>query len=235
MSKVSNVVLVHGAWADGSSWSKVIAILQRDGFAVTAVQLPLTSLKDDVATVLRAVKLIDGPLVLAGHSYGGAVITQAGTDPKVSALAYVAAFAPDTGESAGSLLASVPPSPIAAEIRPDPQGFLRLTEAGVLDCFAQDLPEADRRVLHAVQGPTSGQCLGGAVADPAWKSKPAWYVVAEEDRAIPPALQHAMARKIGAHTVSFAASHVAMLSRPSDVAAVIAEAATLDAAVRVAQ
>ena len=225
MPSAKNVLLVHGAWADGSSWSKIIPKLEAKGLHVTAVQLPLTSLADDAATVKRAIALEDGPVLLAGHSYGGAVITEAGGDPKVTGLVYVSAFAPDAGESAGSLLGSVPPSPMGAELRPDANGFLKLTKAGVFDDFAQDLTTGEKDILFAAQAPTSGKSLGGTVTTPAWKTKPSWYVVAANDRAIPPELEATMAKKIKAETISVASSHVAMLSQPDTVAAFIIRAA----------
>jgi pimeloyl-ACP methyl ester carboxylesterase len=225
MAKASGIVLVHGAWADGSSWSKVIPLLEVKGFRAIAVQLPLTSLADDVATVRRALALEPGPVLLVGHSYGGVVITEAGSDPKVAGLVYVAAFAPNAGESAGSLGAGVPPAPLAAEVRPDAEGFVRLTRAGVLESFAQDLPPAEKSLIFATQAPTSVQSLGGPVSVPAWREKPSWYIVATEDRAIPPSLEQAMAAKIGATTIAIAASHLVMLSHPAEVAALILEAA----------
>lgn len=223
---VKTVILVHGAWADGSSWSKVVPLLDAKGYAVTAVQLPLTSLADDAATVKRAITLAAGPVVLVGHSYGGAVITEAGNDPKVTALVYVAAFAPDAGQSAGSLNASVPPAPIAAEVRPDKQGFLKLTKTGVFEDFAQDVSPTEKSILYAAQGPTSINSLGGKIETPAWRNKPSWYIVAAQDRAIPPSLEASMAKAIHATTTTLQGSHVVMLSKPSDVARVIEEAAT---------
>ncbi len=153
MAKSSDVILVHGAWADGSSWAKVIPLLAAGGHSVTAVQVPLTSLGDDVATVKRAIALASGPIILAGHSYGGAVISEAGNDPKVEALVYIAAFAPDAGESAGSLGASVEPAPLGAEIRPDAEGYLKLSQSGVSDSFAQDLTDTEKLVLYSAQSP----------------------------------------------------------------------------------
>jgi pimeloyl-ACP methyl ester carboxylesterase len=220
-----NILLVHGAWADGSSWSRVIPLLQAERLNATAVQLPLTSLDDDVATVKRAIALEDGPILLVGHSYGGVVITQAGVDPKVVGLVYVTAFAPDIGETVGSLASSAPPAPLASEIRPGANGFLKLTRAGVLENFAQDLSDAEKNTLFAVQAPTSGMVLGGAVASAAWKTKPSWHIVATNDRAIPQNLERTMAVKINAHTISIAASHAVMLSRPQEVASLIIEAA----------
>jgi pimeloyl-ACP methyl ester carboxylesterase len=222
----TNVILVHGAWADGSSWAKVIPLLTAKGLNVTAVQLPLTSLADDAATVKRAIALESGPVVLVGHSYGGAVITEAGNDPKVKALVYVAAFAPDAGQSAGALNASVPASPMAAEVRADSEGFLRLTKTGVFDDFAQDVTAAEKEELYAAQAPTSVKSLGGAVSSPAWRNKPSWYIVAAHDRAIPPILESTMAKTIKARTTTIEGSHVVMLSKPAEVAAVIEDAAT---------
>jgi pimeloyl-ACP methyl ester carboxylesterase len=163
MAKASNIILVHGAWADGSSWAKVIPILLSKGHRPTAVQLPLTSLQDDVATVKRAIALEQGPIILAGHSSGGVVITEAGNDPKVVGLVYIAAFAPDVGHSSGSLGASVEPAPLGNEIRPDSQGYLKLTEAGVKNDFAHDLTATEKSVLFAAQGPTAAAALGGNI------------------------------------------------------------------------
>lgn len=219
------VILVHGAWADGSSWSKIIPLLTSKGLNVTAVQLPLTSLADDAATVKRALALETGPVVLVGHSYGGAVITEAGADPKVTALVYVAAFAPDAGQSAGSLSASVPAPPMGAEVRPDSQGFLKLTQRGVYEDFAQDVTPAEKLELYAAQAPTNAKSLGGAISTPAWRSKPSWYIVAAQDRAIPPGLEAAMAKTIQARTTTLNGSHLVMLSQAPAVAAVIEEAA----------
>lgn len=218
MQAIKNVVLVHGAWADGSSWAKVIPKLEAEGLHVTAVQLPLTSLADDVATLERAIALEDGPLLLVGHSYGGAVITEGGNDPKVAGLVYVAAFAPDRGESLGSLLASVPPSPLLAETKADASGFIRLTPKGMLEDFAQDLPEVEKRDLLATQGPLAGKSFDAQVTTPAWRAKRSWFVIATNDRAIPPALQVKLAAKMNADTISVEASHVVLLSKPEKVA-----------------
>jgi pimeloyl-ACP methyl ester carboxylesterase len=220
-----NVILVHGAWADGSSWSKVVPLLNAKGMHVTAVQLPLTSLADDAATVKRAIALEDGPIVLVGHSYGGAVITEAGNDAKVSALVYVAAFAPDAGQSAGALNASLAPPPMTPETKPDAEGFLNLTKTGVYDDFAQDLPDAEKAVLYAAEAPTNVKALGGTITKAAWHDKPSWYIVAANDRAIQPALETTMAKTIHATTSTLKSSHVVMLSKPKQVADVIAQAA----------
>jgi pimeloyl-ACP methyl ester carboxylesterase len=222
MAKSSDVILVHGAWADGSNWAKVIPLLAARGHSVTAVQLPLTSLGDDVATVKRAIALASGPIILAGHSYGGAVISEAGNDPKVEALAYIAAFAPDAGESAGSLGASVEPAPLGAEVRPDAEGYLKLTQSGVSDSFAQDLTDAEKLALYSAQSPTAGAALGGTVSAPAWRGKTCRYLVATNDRAIQPAPQRSMAKRLNAAVVEVAASQVAMLSHPQEVASLIA-------------
>ncbi len=224
MTKVSTVILVHGAWADGSSWSKIIPLLTAQGVRTLAVQLPLNAFADDVATVKRAIALEAGPVTLVGHSYGGQVITEAGTDEKVASLVYIAAFAPDAGESAGSLGASVEPAPMGAELRPDAQGFLKLTPAGIANDFAQDLTAAEKDVLFAVQGPTHAAALGANVTQPAWKTKPSWYLVATEDRAIQPDLERTMAARIQATTVEVTASHVAMLSKPEETADLILKA-----------
>jgi pimeloyl-ACP methyl ester carboxylesterase len=227
MAKASSVILVHGAWADGSSWSKVISPLQARGLRVTAVQLPLSSLDADVATVKRAIALEDGPIVLVGHSYGGVVITETGDDSKVVGLVYIAAFAADVGQSAGSLGASVEPARLGAEIRPDKEGFIKLTESGVRNDFAQDLTPTEKSILFAAQGPTAGAALGGNVSVAAWKNKPSWYLVATADRAIQPTLQRAMAKTINAKTIEVTSSHVAMLARPDETTNLILEAAGL--------
>jgi len=225
-SSAAHVVLVHGAWADGSSWSKVIALLQAKGIDAVAVQLPLTTLSGDVATVKRAIALQDGPVVLAGHSYGGAVITEAGNDPKVAGLVYVAAFAPGDGESVGSVGKDYPPAPLGAELRPDAEGFLSISPKGFAESFAQDLPAKEIRVLWATQGPTNAAVFGATISKAAWKTKPSWFVVADDDRAIPPALEKAEAERLKATTISLAASHLVMISHPKEVADLIAKAAT---------
>jgi len=225
-NQTAHVVFVHGAWADGSSWSKVIPLLQAKGITATAVQLPLTTLSGDVATVKRAIALQEGPVLLVGHSYGGAVITEAGNDPKVVGLVYVAAFAPDTGESVASLSKAYPPAPLGAELRPDAEGFLSITPKGVAEAFAQDLPAKETKVLWAAQGPTNGAVFGATITNAAWKTKPSWFVVAEEDRAIPPALEKHEAERMKATTINVPASHLVMLSHPKEVADLIEKATT---------
>lgn len=220
-----NIILVHGAWADGSSWSKVIPLLSAKGYNVTAVQLPLTSLSDDAATVKRAVAAEPGPVLLVGHSYGGAVITQAGNEQKVTGLVYVAAFAPDAGQSVGSLNASVVPSPMAAEAKPDADGFVRISKKGIFDDFAQDVTSSEKEVLFAAEAPTNVKSLGGVIDTPAWRTKPSWYIVASDDRAILPTLEATMAKSIHATTQTIKSSHVAMLSHPREVVDVIERAA----------
>jgi len=225
MAKVSNILFVHGAWANSSAWEKVLPLIDAAGLTGTAVSLSLTSLTDDVATVKRAITLFDGPVLLVGHSYGGAVITEAGSDPKVAGLVYVAAFAPDVGESAASLGASGPPTRLLEVVRPDEQHFFKLTREGVDEVFAQDLTAAERTLIFATQNPLAGAALGGEVTAPAWKEKPSWYLLASEDHTIHPELQKKMAARIEATTVTVAASHVAMLSQPDAVAKLIVQAA----------
>jgi pimeloyl-ACP methyl ester carboxylesterase len=224
-AEIKTVLLVHGAWADGSSWSKVIPLLEAKGLHVVAVQIPLTSFADDVAATQRALALEDGPVLLAGHSYAGAVITEAGNDPKVSGLVYVSAVAPDKGQSAFGLITSVP-TPIDSELRPDKSGFLKLTPKGIAEDFAQDLSAKEIAVLTATQVPVSVAAMKGEVTIPAWKSKPSWYIIAANDRAISPDLEAAQAKQIGATTTTVPSSHVIMLAQPSRVADVILDAAS---------
>src|ERR1700693_4442403 len=219
------VVLIHGAFADGSSWDKVIPLLQAKGLKVVAVQNPLTSLADDVAATKRALDASTGPVILVGHSWGGTVITEAGAHDKVAALVYVAAFAPDAGQSSNDLGKAGPPPPGLANIRPDSAGFLSLTPESVARNFAQDLPASQTAVMAVTQGPIFGRTFDEKVANAAWESKPSWYIVAEKDRMIQPDLQRALAKKINARTTALPTSHVPMLSRPNDVATVILAAA----------
>jgi pimeloyl-ACP methyl ester carboxylesterase len=225
MSKITNIVLVHGAWADASSWSKLIPLLNAKGLKVTAVQLPLNSHEADVATVRRAIELEDGAIVLVGHSYGGSVITEAGNHEKVASLVYVDAFAPDEGESAGSLFAQFESAPLNPEIRPDAEGFLKLSRAGIFEVFAQDLTDVEKSMLLITQGPINGAALGGVVTKAAWKAKPSWYLVGDRDRAIPRVDQERMASRMNATVAHADASHVAMLSQPEAVADHILKAA----------
>ncbi len=222
---VSNVILVHGAWADGSSWAKIIPLLAGKGKLVTAVQLPLTNFDADVAAVRRAIALADGDVVLVGHSYAGAVIGEAGNDPKVARLVYIDAFAPDAGESAGSLFAQFEAAPLSAEIRPDAEGFLKLTPRGISALFAQDLDTAEQAVVYATQGPINGAALGGVLTQAAWRTRPTFYLIGENDQAILQADQERMAARMNATVAHVASSHVPMLSHPDVVANFIVQAA----------
>jgi pimeloyl-ACP methyl ester carboxylesterase len=189
------------------------------------VQNPLTSLADDVAAAKRVIDAQNGPVILVGHSWGGTVITEAGSNPKVAALVYVAAFAPDAGQSTSDLGKDLPPPPGGSSIRPDSSGFLYLTPEGVAKDFAQDLPAAQTKVMAVTQGPIAGKSFDEKVTNAAWKSRPSWYIVAENDRMIQPDLERAMAKKINAKTTSLPTSHVPMVSHPNDVATVILAAA----------
>ena len=220
-----NIVLVHGAWADGSCWSKVIALLQAKGFHVVAVQNPLTSLADDVAATKRIIALQDGPVILVGHSYAGVVITEAGNDPKVVGLVYIAAFAPREGESINSVSKPYPPAPLGSELRLDSQGFLTATRKGIAEDMAQDLQGGEQEILTATQGQTAAAVFGATVTSAAWKSKPSWAVIAGNDRAIPPELEKDEAAAIKATAITLPANHLAMLSHPREVADVIEQAA----------
>ena len=222
---VKNIVLVHGAFADGSSWSKVIPLLEAKGFHVVSVQIPLTSLADDVATTKRAIALQDGPVVLVGHSYGGAVITEAGNDPKVARLVFVAAFAPDTSESVIQLIQRFPTPPLNSQLTADSAGFLSVTPKGIAEDFAQDTSKAEQRLLTATQGPLNVSALFATIDSAAWRTKPDWFVVASDDRAISPDLERTEAATMGAATITLDSSHVAMISHPFAVAALIEKAA----------
>ncbi|MGA7754594.1 MAG: alpha/beta hydrolase [Candidatus Sulfotelmatobacter sp.] len=220
-----NIVLVHGAWADGSCWSKVIALLQAKGFRVVAVQNPLTSLADDVAATKRIIALQEGPVILVGHSYAGVVITEAGNDPKVVGLVYVAAFAPGEGESINSVSKPYPPAPLGGELRPDAQGFLTATRKGIAEDMAQDLSNGEQEILTATQGQTAAAVFGATVTTAAWKSKPSWAVIAGNDRAIPPELEKDEAANIKATSITLPSNHLAMMSHPREVAELIEQAA----------
>jgi pimeloyl-ACP methyl ester carboxylesterase len=226
------VVLVHGAFADGSSWDKVIPLLEAKGLRVVAVQNPLTSLADDVAATRRAIDAQTGPVILVGHSWGGTVITEAGVHDRVAALVYVAAFAPDAGQSSNDLGKDGPPPPGSANIRSDSAGFLYLTPVGVAKDFAQDLPAAQTAVMAVTQGPIFGKAFDEKVSNAAWKSKPSWFIVATNDRMIQPDLERAMAKKINAKITSLSTSHVPMQSRAKEVAAFILAAAAAVEALR---
>lgn len=219
---IKNIVFVHGAWADGSCWSKVITKLQAKGFNLVAVQNPVTSLADDVAATKRIIALQDGPVLLVGHSWGGVVITEAGNDHKVAGLVYVAAFAPGDGQSINDI--NKVPAPGLAEVKLD-AGFLRLTPKGMAEYFAQDLTVEEKHILFAIQGQTAASIFDAKVSKAAWKTKPSWYVVASDDRMISPKFEESMAKTMNATTITVPASHVPMLSQSTKVADFIEQAA----------
>jgi pimeloyl-ACP methyl ester carboxylesterase len=221
----ATIVLVHGAFADGSSWSKVIPILQNQGLRVISVQNPLSSLGDDVAAVTRVLEAQTGPVILVGHSWGGSVISQAGNNSHVAALVYVAAFAPDVGESTNSVQAAYPLPAWVPRLISDSAGFVHLPDDAVSEYFAQDLPRAGSRLIAATQGPIRGTSFGELLTDAAWRTKPTWYLVASEDRMINPELERAFAAKMGATVTTLKTSHVPFLSMPRETAAVILAAA----------
>src|SRR5215471_886296 len=219
-----NIVLVHGLFADGSCWSEVIARLQAAGLKVTSVQNPLTTLGDAVAATQRVLARQDGPTVLVGHSFAGMMVTEAGVDPRVSAVVYVAARAPDAEEDYTELAKQFPAPPASAGIVfDDDEG--RLTEAAFLRDFAGDLPEAHARVLYAVQQPFHKALLTGKTKHASWRSKPSFYAVSTEDRTINPDLERFMAKRMGAKTIEIKASHLSLISQPDSIAALILEAA----------
>ena len=226
MSGKANVVLVHGAWADGSSWSAVIESLQAKGYAVTAPQFPETSLADDVARLRQVLARQTGPTVIAGHSYGGQIMTALGSEhPGVSALVYIAAFGLDQGESLGALLGSGPPTPSLAHLIVDHQGFGWVPQEDFVAHFAADLDPVKSNVLYAVQQGISMSTFEDVMGEPAWKSLPSWYLVATGDEAIPPDAERMFAKRMGATTVEVDASHLAMVSHPADVVQLIDAAA----------
>jgi pimeloyl-ACP methyl ester carboxylesterase len=220
---VRNVVLVHGAFADGSGWRKVADILRKDGYTVSIVQQPMTSLEDDVAATKRILDRQSGPAVLVGHSYGGAIITEAGNSDKVASLVYVAAFAPDAGEPVGALIGRIPPA--AHSIAPTQDGFLLVDPAQFPTDFAADLPRADAEFMALSQMPAAGKALGTPITTPAWKAKPSYGIVASEDRMIAPELERTMYRRAGAKITEVKGSHAVFISQPQAVAKVIEEAA----------
>ena len=222
---VKNIVLVHGAFADGTSWGKIIPILESRGFHVVAVQNPLTSLSDDVSATRRIIALQDGPVILAGHSWGGAVITEAGDDPKVVGLVYVAAWMPDVGTTANQTSEPFGPTPVLKEIRVDAQHFASLSEEGVINDFADGLPMAERRLVLAVQGQIYGPMFDEKLTHAAWKSKPSWHVISVNDRTLSPAMEEDGAKRSGGIAVKLPTCHVAMLQEPEKVADVITQAA----------
>ncbi len=223
-TQAPSVVIVHGAFADGSDWAKVIPLLQTKGVKVQAVQNGLNSLGDDVAATRRAINNQPGKVVLVGHSWGGTVITEAGANDKVSALVYVAAFAPDAGKSTEETGKEFPPAPGIGKLVADAEGYLSLPAAAVASDFAQDVPAAQTRVMAATQGPIQAKAFGEKTTVAAWATRPSWFIVSANDRMIPPDLERAMAKKIGAKVTTLPTSHVPQQSRPADVAKVILDA-----------
>lgn len=221
-----NIVLVHGAWADGSSWSAVIERLQANGYTVTAPQFALAALADDVARLRQVLTRQSGPTLVVGHSYGGQIMTALGTDaPHVVGLVYIAAFGLDEGESIGALLNQAPTGPALAHLDIDQQGFAWLPEDDFVNHFAADVEPVKATVMHAVQQPLAGSALGEVMTIPAWKSLPSWYLVADNDQAIPPDAERLFAQRMGATTVEVGTNHVAMVSHPDDVAQLVKTAA----------
>ena len=224
--KRPTIVLVHGAWADGSSWSAVIQRLQEDGYNVIAPQFPLTLLTDNLARLRGVLAVQTEPTVLVGHSYGGQIITALGTDaPHVVGLVYIAAFGLDQGESIGGLLAQGPPTPALAHLRIDAQGFAWLPQSDFVNYFASDVDRKKANVMYAVQQPLSVSALEDVIGTPAWRTLPSWYLVATNDQAIPPAAERFFAQRMGATTVEVKSSHVAMVSHPDKVTELIEKAA----------
>lgn len=227
----ASVVLVHGAFSDGSAWHRVIPLLQEAGVSVNAAQLPLASLEGDAAVVSRLLNMQDGPVVLVGHSYGGNVITEAGVHDSVAALVYVAGFALDAGQSLTDILEGHPPAPWQAEASADAAGFVRLSADGIATYFAPDLPAEEAALIAATQGPIQYQINYEAPSVAAWSMHPTYYLMTENDQIIPPQLQGFFAQRMGAEVTQIASSHVAMLSQPEAVAEVIlnaVEAASAD-------
>lgn len=219
-----SVVLVHGAWADGSSWAKIIAPLAARGFNVIAAPLPLTSFEPDVAALDRALERVDGPIVLAGHAYAGAVIGATRSD-KVKALVYVAALAPDEGETVADVFYRAEPHPKAPKLAPDAHGLIHLPDAAFASAFAQNASTEELAVLRAVQRPISPACITVPMARPLWKDRPAWFLVAEQDRMIVPETQHFMAKRMNARTRAYPVDHTPLVTAPDVVVDIILDAA----------
>src|SRR5437764_13892481 len=224
-ARVRNVVLVHGGFVDGSGWEGVYQILKKDGYTVSVVQNPTLSLADDVAVTKRILAAQDGPVILVGHSYGGAVISEAGNDTKVAALVYIAAFAPDKGESVATLIKDPPPGAPVPPILPPVDGFLFLDKAQFHASFAADVDAAKAAFMADSQVPWGVAALSGTISEPAWKAKPSWYLVTTEDKMIPPPAQHFMSKRAGSTVVKAKGSHAIYVSQPGAVATLIGEAA----------
>src|ERR1700736_5472573 len=217
MNTRPNIVLIHGAWADGSCWSAVIERLQADGYHVTAPQFPLTALADDVARLRQVLDRQDGPAIVAGHSYGGQVMTALGTDaPNVAGLVYIAAFGLDEGESLGGLLAQGPPTPALAHQFVDEQGFVWLTKDDFVNHFAGDVDPVTAKVLYAVQQPLAASAFDDVMTVPAWKLVPSWYLVAQDDQALPADAERMFANRMNATTIEVPSGHLAMVSHPAE-------------------
>jgi pimeloyl-ACP methyl ester carboxylesterase len=225
MAEIRNVVLVHGGFVDGSGWEGVYKLLKKDGYSVSIVQNPTLSLADDVAVTKRVLANQKGPVVLVGHSYGGAVITEAGNDPSVAALVYITAFAPDKGESVSSLIKDPPPGAPVPPILPPQDGFLLLDRAKFAASFAADVAPESAAFMADSQVPWGLEALGGTISAPAWKSKPSWYLVVTEDKMIPVTAQRLMSKRAGSTVVEVGGSHAIYVSQPAAVAALIVKAA----------
>jgi pimeloyl-ACP methyl ester carboxylesterase len=225
-TRADNVVLVHGGFVDGSGWHAVHSLLKKDGYNVSIVQNPTLSLEGDAQATRQIIDAQDGPVVLVGHSYGGAVITEAGNDVNVAALVYIAAFAPDKGESVNALIADPPPGAPVPPILPPKDGFLFLDREKFPASFAGDLPAEDAAFMADSQVPWGVDALGGSITEAAWRMKPSWYLVATEDRMIPPPAQRAMSERAGSTVVEAAGSHAIYVSQPATVAALIEQAAS---------
>lgn len=223
-AKGATIVLVHGAWADGSSWRSVISILLEKGLAVVAVQNPTTTLAADVAATKIALDATDGPVVLVGHSWGGTVITEVGNDPKVKALVYVAAFAPDVGQSTGDQVAAHPAPPGLSDVQDRGNGYLTMSVESWISNVGQDLPESEARLLSVVQTPLGVATFGDKITQTAWVGRPVWYAVSSEDRAVSVDLQRELAAKMKANTIELKSSHMSLLSHPNAISDVILSA-----------
>lgn len=222
---MNNIVLVHGGFVDGSGWEGVYRILKKDGYNVSIVQNPTLSLADDVAVTKRSLASQDGPVILVGHSYGGAVITEAGNDPKVRGLVYITAFAPDKGESVATLIKDPPPGAPVPPILPPQDGYLFLDRARFASSFAADVESEEASFMADSQVPWGLEALGGVISEPAWKAKPSWYLIATDDKMIPPDAQRLMAKRAGSTVVEVKGSHAIYVSQPEAVAALIEQAA----------
>ena len=225
-ARVDNVVLVHGGFVDGSGWQAVYSLLKKDGYNVSIVQNPTLSLEGDAEATRQIIDAQDGPVVLVGHSYGGAVITQAGNNDNVAALVYIAAFAPDNGESVNTLIANPPPGAPVPPILPPKDGFLFLDREKFAASFAGDVPAEEAAFMADSQVPWGVDALGGSITEAAWRTKPSWYLVSTQDRMIPPPAQRAMSERAGSAVVEAAGSHAIYVSQPAAVVALIEQAAS---------